>query len=782
MQVKQTKVNQIPGKTQQHTPARQTQEVTGSSPEKSGVSPELSTQDMAYLQHTIGNKAVGQLLARENLASSSALSAQDAAYLQRTIGNKAMGSLLPPLPQTLQRASVTQKGTQTPPPADYYITLVKGKAHIVFDAVALGQGLLNQEASKDENVNIYIYKPMPSTHGIQQEQKWYEVGSLTLTPKMVGNPYVIIKQLNHLNLKGEEINAVIDVLYTLPSLNLAEYQGMDPEKADGDEVKEEAKIEQAAQGLPAYVLEQIRPNSVDGRYEFVQYMRMYFQGSVDKVIDHFSKIRLANVSGTVILHDKAASRLEAVQDALQKKGLPMPSSVVAFGLRDRYKAHTLTSKGYMAHPLGYGVDYRAYDNPKVSESYLREFLDIQTDNSRYMSKLGLSSSARRDFIAQMGDDTDSKNRMAKEGFPPYGAENKFFFENNKKILVGDKTFLENKRKFLENLGNEFDRISLASANFQKSLQFNDPKSAAYDEEKTAEFKVFIQGLRDFYYPLLKERSDLQTKLSNPKIAKEKREQYQSRLQEIQTAIQEKEAESKAELTEYFKPWLDKIAQKQKAMEEKSPILAQITEMEKWLEEIQTQRARVKSGEEPVYKYLGQIKVTHINPDGTLKTQISDPPTASSKEEKLRILDERIAEVQTYIEELSTKAKGDKGANYAQWAYVGELSYKVVSDFDFLLGNSAKEVLNPGAIQLMERGFFTPDQPPKKGEKADSNKHGFNKEFFLTMVEHGFDLGVAWNSSTDPMHFELVGPLSTLPDPKDMKNDYKQVRQRVLTPK
>jgi hypothetical protein len=84
--------------------------------------------------------------------------------------------------------------------------------------------------------------------------------------------------------------------------------------------------------------------------------------------------------------------------------------------------------------------------------------------------------------------------------------------------------------------------------------------------------------------------------------------------------------------------------------------------------------------------------------------------------------------------------------------------------DFVL--KSRDVADPAITQLLGLmsgteggGFFTPD-PEQGGEREAaqgkwSGTHGYNLEFFKAMVEHGFELGVAWDGSADTMHFELV---------------------------
>jgi hypothetical protein len=82
---------------------------------------------------------------------------------------------------------------------------------------------------------------------------------------------------------------------------------------------------------------------------------------------------------------------------------------------------------------------------------------------------------------------------------------------------------------------------------------------------------------------------------------------------------------------------------------------------------------------------------------------------------------------------------------------------LTENLPFVFGASkALAVKDPAVIQLLEKGFFTPDPERREGDKPNPNKQGFNMLFMKVMAMHGFDQGISWRpGSVDPMHFELV---------------------------
>jgi hypothetical protein len=73
--------------------------------------------------------------------------------------------------------------------------------------------------------------------------------------------------------------------------------------------------------------------------------------------------------------------------------------------------------------------------------------------------------------------------------------------------------------------------------------------------------------------------------------------------------------------------------------------------------------------------------------------------------------------------------------------------------EFLFGSSTKQVPDgPSMAQLVEHGFFNPEDPDPKA-KSQVN---FSGKFIKEMAREGFFPGFAFGGeSTDSMHFEFV---------------------------
>jgi hypothetical protein len=410
------------------------------------------------------------------------------------------------------------------------------------------------------------------------------------------------------------------------------------------------------------------PTSTRDRCEFLEFMAAYL-GSVDDVISHFKAIRKADVPGEVWLHEDAASRLESVKQQLNGE---VPASWVGLGLRGRYRAHTRESNSRMAHPLGYAIDYRPDSNPMVTDSNLNTLLQMDVGESTSM-QMGMTSSARRDLIEQMGED-------AENGQSSGGKEVDTFFD----------TFDQ-----------EYERLSAASKDFGTSLG---------DDKALPE----LRQLREKFFKAKDDEAKASKRLKQVQTALKKKPDDATLLAEqqtLQTQITTSATEIQEVLTrvqEIIKPWLDQIAEKKKALEEANP------------------------------------KVF----DGT---------------------------------DTSTQAKAIK----KEWATYDSLKTRLETDINFIFGSRTKgkngnlydnTPKDPGVMQLLSKGFFTPDAAPAAGEKFNPNRHGFDADFMKTMMQHGFDQGITW-STIDGMHFELVAGVDSLPGKKETEKALKELVKR-----
>ncbi len=536
------------------------------------------------------------------------------------------------------------------------------------------------------------------------------------------------------------------------------------------------------------------PQSTGDRIEFLEYMAVYL-GSIDNVVQHFSNIRKAGVPGTVWLHNSAASRLEDVQNDVggEKK---MPASWVALGVRGRFRAHTRESNSRMAHPMGYAIDYRADENPMLTGlNFALANLDarMQTGNADERITMQLGGNKRRDLIARMGNGTASEAEIA---------------------------------AFEEKLASEYDRVSDLSENFGSALGPNaterlkelqpqlkaNQTSAAVNAKKMAAIQKSIEKLQ-------KNKSltpDQQTELGNLQIEYEALQTEQTKLQqahylvwkEIQAIfapyIQQIEMEQAglgADINEKAKEKLgvavaklgqlesgmqvdiDKIIASEAANKDTAIITAYHTFFENYkssyatvAEEVQTalsQEERTKAGKQnalatfktqlETFKGLEEWFRTLQAPDNkTGDGAISGNMRSLMGDTKSGLL----AWYQTVVNIRQAKEAGKMNGNWARggqedWRNLQRLK-NALQWSSYFIFQGERNAKDPSVVRMLQTGYFNPDEAPADEKSRKSNKHGFDLPFIESMAKRGFDLGVAWSTSTDAMHFELVDGVDGLP--------------------
>ncbi len=638
----------------------------------SAPAPVIQPQDMVALQRTVGNRAVTKMVHRQ--------------LAPRPADKKSPPPIIAP------------KG-----PQDSVIGLdVTGKVQLLNYLGLTSVPPLPQPKSAaqvDKVLDIYLYRfreqmPVPYRSG---QSGWEEITHLQIKADLeitkgqkVFNYYDVIQQLNRLKLSEKELREILGKLRAIPEIQ-SHFAGMKE-----DDFVRETSIESVISGLPAFVVKDIG-GGPDNRYEFMHYMRAYL-GPDPATTNHFKAIRKANVPGEVYLHDKAASRLEAVA---AKLGGKMPASWVGYGLRGRFRTHTRESNSRMAHPMGYAVDYRPYEAPMITDSRLVELFDLQAGGATHFDpdKVG-GYRQRRDFIQQMGQGTADPQKVA---------------------------------TFFKNFEDEYNRIKKASTDFQTSL--------------ADDLKKELFSLRDEYVGLQKSIADVTKKLK-----KAKKPEEQAALAEEKKKHQDAVEVIRSKLSTVFKPWLDKLAEQKKGIEKLVPNVGQI----------------------PAKGELNkQIKAAQQGVDAK-KKQKKDLEKKKVPQDQIDVVTQEIQAADAKLQELKQMLN-----NYGQkqrWDTLTQLETSLQTDLKFVF---AKDVRNPGITQLLETGFFKPDEEPAEGQKFNPNKHGFNLAFMKLMAEHGFDQGISWGaSSVDSMHFELVEGVDSLPNPDTVKTALGEASKKI----
>jgi hypothetical protein len=464
------------------------------------------------------------------------------------------------------------------------------------------------------------------------------------------------------------------------------------ERATADEII--AFINETIDAFPDAELKKQIGASLKNRKDFLIGMTPYL-GSYEDVIVHFSSIRPVKVPGDVHLHEAAAARMEMVAGRMADMRLPMPATTVALGLRDRYRPHSRNSKGLMAHPMGYAIDYRATSNPMITDPRLVALLSLETGgpiNFEFKDEKGraMGWNERRNLIKQIGSE-----------------------------LAGGNLTEETKQKakhFMQQFATEYERVSEASRQFTESMSEDMLKAQT----------------------LVKTEAKLEAELAS--VRKRKKKGWQEKADELQAeldAVREQLGPIKQNLEKLFEPWLENI---KKAMEK--------TE------------AEVASLEVPLAGADGSVKTLHGR----------------------ELLDYSEKDINALVKQVNQqrRAKRKKGSTVpvppdlqkefmGKWKwynqYLKALDKALREDPDFIFKGQST-VKNPSVMQLLEKGFFTPDndadllamEPEDRPDpaKLNANKHGFNLRFMQVMALYGFDQGISWSpTSLDAMHLELI---------------------------
>jgi hypothetical protein len=501
-------------------------------------------------------------------------------------------------------------------------------------------------------------------------------------------------------------------------------------------------------------------SKIEDRKEFLQSMRRYL-GPDPNTEKHFQGVKpVKKEIGDFCLHEEAAKHLEQVH---QELGDAMPTTSVGFGLRNRFRMHDRHSKGLMAHPLGYGVDYRATTNPMVTDPRLVKLLELETGGATHF-EFDMGRKERRELITELG----------KDRVDPESDRAKHFFDQFEK---------------------EYQRVSQASKDFTTSLPEQSRTTLARLRDKYLEIRPEMSKIRPELHEI--ERKLIAkakgTKKSGNGIDKEE-QKLQERKQKLETREHELETDIQDiqnQLKEVFGKWLTDIEKKMTSIQSEAekaglnihsiPTKQELDKEERERKSLSRSTHSSKTRAEGTIKSLDD-KIGRERARGQRGRPINEAAIAewNSRIEKLRSeatqegkeeisTTTRLAEIKQLREWLSKKADYD---------VLESLKKSLLTDLDFVFGTKKQaEVKNPSVVQLSQKGFFTPDPEKARGAKPDpkhdSAKYGFNLAFMKAMARHGFDQGITWNpGSTDPMHFDFVEGVESILDVKTTSKEEK----------
>ncbi|MBM0744539.1 DUF4157 domain-containing protein [Phormidium sp. CLA17] len=223
--------------------------------------------------------------------------------------------------------------------------------------------------------------------------------------------------------------------------------------------------------LPDFVKQIKFLNLPEQRAAFFQEMRAYF-GTDENTVAHFARMRKANVKGaTTWLHDKAATRLEAVQAEL---GDAMPTSGGVGWPRAECKLSGKQGLGNL-HNIGYAVDYNAYQTPHLKDQRILDMIQIVTGGSASLS-----------YETPKGLDT----RQVGETFTGGTDEEKAKLEADPKV-----------KEWLDNIGKGVETLSKTSEDFRASL------TTTNDKKEVVDLAPKLQELREKWFAAIAAKNE-----------------------------------------------------------------------------------------------------------------------------------------------------------------------------------------------------------------------------------------------------------------------------------
>lgn len=258
------------------------------------------------------------------------------------------------------------------------------------------------------------------------------------------------------------------------------------------------------------------------RVRFLDHMAQYF-GSTENAVKHYQRIRKAEVPGVVYLHDDAATQIEAVYKELGDK---MPSTTVALGIRGRYSPHKRTSKGRMAHPAGYAIDYFANSNVYLDDSRMRALVNLHaakhTGGPAYLKMQSqrkgrgddkMESSERRSLITKIENGTLDQSQTD---------------------------------TFFAQFEDGYKRVAQASSKFRDSLGTD-----GVDK---------LRAVQQRYFEVVNKRRDVAAAMKKEKKKKKAEQNFEPMEKELKV-LQETEDKIQQDAQVILKPWYDLIAER-----------------------------------------------------------------------------------------------------------------------------------------------------------------------------------------------------------------------------
>jgi hypothetical protein len=555
------------------------------------------------------------------------------------------------------------------------------------------------------------------------------------------------------------------------------------------------------------------------RITFMHTMRWLMGKNNDAVIQkHFEDIKPMDVSGgkgddnLLWAHVSTRERLLEVKAEVEALGQPMPQTTVGLGMRGDHLHTAGKGPGWYTHACGFAVDWRAYPNPRIADPKLITLIDVVTGGPPHM-KTSVMGEKRVDLEIKIGQGTADPAEK-KKLFDSIESEYKRLTEASEKFKTDlPKETLDRLRE-VEKARGPATAAAERLANLKRSKASKDKIDAAQqafdDANKTFEklrtalmadlpklFEPWIKKLDERIAVIDQHAQDAGVDLDLLTGAygfKERKENIDA-LAKTERAIA---ATSAADVATVLQLHRDALAIKARI----DAARAGVTDPDQFksdLDEIEKATDAVLTGLDPLQEALGGILPKakfEIKPVAPLKAgKVSQQTITALKADAgklgpkfnkvaVRVLPNAVTFDET--EAGLTEAKDDYAKRQAYRAEKvkalgqGKVDQLLAEKVQLMSLKGAREGLltnagdfliatklesgNPSVDQLLgvmpetKGGFFTPD--PDGGEKEAaagkwSGGHGFNLAFIKAMVNHGFELGMAWQGGSDPMHFELA---------------------------
>jgi hypothetical protein len=445
------------------------------------------------------------------------------------------------------------------------------------------------------------------------------------------------------------------------------------------------------------------------RATFMQTMR-WAMGDDDAVIQkHFQEIQPIDVGGAELwAHISTRERLLEVKADLEAQGIPMPQTTVGLGMRGDHLARGDKGRGWFTHAVGFAVDWRAYSTPKIADKKLIALFETVTGDRPDM-KTSVESDKRIDLEIKMGQGTANA---------------------------------ADAKKLLDSVESEYQRLAEGSEKFKTDL----PKETM-DRLRELEQARFAARTAQRKLDTVRTRKKPKATAEEMEAATKAAADAKERHTKLQAAVE-------TDLPKLFEPWVKKVDTKIAAIDKKFTDAGVDVELLTSDFGFEDRNKKIQAKKKAAGKATG------------------DEATRLLAE--VRELKDDLAKRRKYREDKAAELGGGREGKRKIDALIDDkfdlMTLKGLKDgLEHNAGGfvfrSKLDVNDPALDQLfglmpeMPRGgFFTPDaEGGEKEAKAGkfSGEHGYGLAFIKSMVEHGFEPGMAWRGGSDPMHFELA---------------------------